>query len=349
MPWSHTSPMDPKTQFIADDLRHHISVTELWRALRRQPQDRLQLDRPLSHPRPTRLRRAVLSAQHVPSPHACPCGGGDPRCTPPPSSVGRQKALVDPQSTLSPGPGRPARPSATSSAATVWCPRSPGAASSGILANPRATLVPHTLHALVFVYRYVLWRSRSDLGEIARAKRLPGSILDVLTREEVARRLAHLTDTAHLMAGLLYGAGLRLMECVRLRIRDLRFRLSSSYCPRWQGGAGSRHHPAPSIAAGAPNDSSSQPGARTKPTAGGIWRRVSAVRLGEQRPECSDSLGVAVRLFPASKRSLAPRSGIERLHHISETVPSSSLHPPPRTRRRRPFPRPVVPGPCGAG
>ena len=44
---------------------------------------------------------------------------------------------------------------------------------------------------------------------------------DYLTKEEVKRVLAHLSGTHHLMAGLLYGAGLRLMECVRLRVKDI--------------------------------------------------------------------------------------------------------------------------------
>ena len=45
----------------------------------------------------------------------------------------------------------------------------------------------------------------------------------VLMREEVSRVLAHLTGAPHLMASLLYGAGLRLMGCVRLRVKDLDF------------------------------------------------------------------------------------------------------------------------------
>ncbi len=45
----------------------------------------------------------------------------------------------------------------------------------------------------------------------------------VLTREEVAQVIAHLEGVHHLMASLLYGAGMRLMECVRLRVKDFDF------------------------------------------------------------------------------------------------------------------------------
>ena len=78
------------------------------------------------------------------------------------------------------------------------------------------------MNALVFLYRHVLKQPFLELGEIERAKR-PGRIPVVFTREEVTRLLAHLSGTAYLMASLLYGSGLRLMECVRLRVKDLDF------------------------------------------------------------------------------------------------------------------------------
>src|SRR5919109_4043961 len=60
------------------------------------------------------------------------------------------------------------------------------------------------------------------LGDFARAKR-PKRLPVVLTRAEVNRLLDALTGTYRLMAGLLYGSGLRLMECVRLRVKDVDF------------------------------------------------------------------------------------------------------------------------------
>jgi integron integrase len=76
------------------------------------------------------------------------------------------------------------------------------------------------LNALVFLYREVLGRPLGDLGNPVRARtqrRLPV----VLTRGEVRRLLERLTGVHHLMTSLLYGSGLRLMECVRLRVKDL--------------------------------------------------------------------------------------------------------------------------------
>ena len=68
------------------------------------------------------------------------------------------------------------------------------------------------LSALVFLYRHVLQEPLGEFGDFTRAKR-PARLPTVLSREEAHRVLAHLEGTHGLMAGLLYGAGLRLMEC----------------------------------------------------------------------------------------------------------------------------------------
>ena len=78
------------------------------------------------------------------------------------------------------------------------------------------------LSALLFLYREVLLIDLPLIEGVERAKR-PQRIPVVLTTEEVRRVLAQITGTHHLMASLLYGAGLRLMECVRLRVKDLDF------------------------------------------------------------------------------------------------------------------------------
>ncbi len=77
------------------------------------------------------------------------------------------------------------------------------------------------LSALLFLYREVL---NKDLGPIdALRARKPKRLPTVLTKEEVHRLFQHLSGTSLLMAQLLYGSGLRLMECVRLRVQDLDF------------------------------------------------------------------------------------------------------------------------------
>ena len=78
------------------------------------------------------------------------------------------------------------------------------------------------LNALVFLYREVLKREDLNFGEFARAKR-PRRLPTVLTHGEVTALLAQLDGVQRLMASLLYGTGMRLMECTRLRVQDVDF------------------------------------------------------------------------------------------------------------------------------
>ncbi len=174
------------------------------------------------------------------------------------------------------------------------------------------------LNALVFLYRDVLRQPFPELGEIERAKR-PGRIPVVFTREEVSRLLTHLTGTTHLMASLLYGAGLRLMECIRLRVKDLDFAYHQ-ITVREGKGAQDRITMLPQSLEQA------------------LQRHLAKVRLvheadvlegygdvylpyafANKDPSAAQSWEWQY-VFPASKRSLDPRSGVERRHHLSETV-----------------------------
>jgi integron integrase len=76
--------------------------------------------------------------------------------------------------------------------------------------------------AILFLYRVVLRQELEGLEDVPRARRSV-RVPVVLEREEVARVLAALPETPRLAASLLYGAGLRLLECLRLRVKDVGF------------------------------------------------------------------------------------------------------------------------------
>jgi hypothetical protein len=78
------------------------------------------------------------------------------------------------------------------------------------------------LNALVFLYDQVLKKQPCDFSDYTKSKR-PKRLPVVLTREEVKRLLNELKGVHWLLAGLLYGAGLRPTECLRLRIKDIDF------------------------------------------------------------------------------------------------------------------------------
>lgn len=89
-------------------------------------------------------------------------------------------------------------------------------------AKMSASTQNQALSALLYLYRHVLKREVDKLGAIVRARK-PRRLPVVLTRDEVRRVLDHLNGSKRLVAALLYGSGLRLSECLRLRVQDLDF------------------------------------------------------------------------------------------------------------------------------
>jgi len=174
------------------------------------------------------------------------------------------------------------------------------------------------LNALLFLYRHVLKQPFPELGEIERAKR-PHRVPTVFTPTEVQAVLAQLSGTPHLMATLLYGAGLRLMECVRLRVKDLDF---------------AYHQITVREGKGAQDRVTMLPRALEAP----LQRHLAKVKLLHEE-ELLEGYGEVYLpyafdrkdphaakawewqyVFPAAKRSIDPRSGAERRHHVSEAV-----------------------------
>ena len=76
------------------------------------------------------------------------------------------------------------------------------------------------LSALLFLYREVLHIEIGQIADVPRA-RMPVRVPVVVSREEVARIMKHLDGVTWIMVALLYGAGLRLQECLELRVKDL--------------------------------------------------------------------------------------------------------------------------------
>jgi len=88
--------------------------------------------------------------------------------------------------------------------------------------NVAASTQNQALNAIVFLYKQVLKRELGDFGSMERAKR-PKRLPTVLTKNEADLVLTVMSGTNALMAKLLYGCGLRLMECLRLRVKDIEF------------------------------------------------------------------------------------------------------------------------------
>lgn len=91
-----------------------------------------------------------------------------------------------------------------------------------VVRNVSASTQNQALNALVFFYDKVLEQPLGELGPMVRAKR-PKRLPVVLSTVEVKRLLAEMAGVHGLIAALLYGSGMRLLECLRLRVQDVEF------------------------------------------------------------------------------------------------------------------------------
>lgn len=88
--------------------------------------------------------------------------------------------------------------------------------------NVSASTQNQAFNALLFLYRNVLQMEFGELENVERAKR-PKRLPVVFTKEEIKKIIGQLEAYKWIMAQLMYGAGLRVMECVRLRVKDIDF------------------------------------------------------------------------------------------------------------------------------
>jgi integron integrase len=172
-------------------------------------------------------------------------------------------------------------------------------------------------NALLFLFRNVLNIDLGDLNGTVRAKRGP-RLPVVLSIEEVRLLFSHIEGKQLLIAQLLYGAGLRLMELARLRVKDIDFGTGLIYVRASKGDK---------------DRSTILPGAIREP----LQQHLTGVRalhaqdlakgfgavylpdaLGRKYPNAAKEWGWQY-VFPSSKLSVDPRSGIVRRHHMDET------------------------------
>jgi integron integrase len=172
--------------------------------------------------------------------------------------------------------------------------------------------------ALLFLYKHVLKHEIGWLDNVERVKR-PARVPVVLTRDEVHKIFAHLHGMPRLMAGLLYGSGLRLMECVRLRVKDIDFGYARITVREGKGG----------------KDRVTMLPVNLAPV---LQRHLQKVKVQHEQ-DIDDGFGhvhlpgaltrkfpSAARewgwqyVFPSSRISLDPRTAIRRRHHVDENV-----------------------------
>jgi len=179
------------------------------------------------------------------------------------------------------------------------------------------------LNALVFLFQESEGRKLEDFSDFARAKK-PVKVPVVLSRNEVTTLLEHIEPPVQLIGHLLYGAGLRLMEAIRLRIKDIDF-ANNQILVRDGKGRKDRVALLPDLCRTPLHE-------RVKHARdvhaddlnrgyGDVWLPVA---LRKKYPGAGRDWRWQY-VFPASRVSVDPESGVVRRHHYDESTVQSSV------------------------
>lgn len=172
------------------------------------------------------------------------------------------------------------------------------------------------LAAILFLYKEVLERELDWMDDIVRAKRSV-RIPEVLSPEQVRRLIDRLEGTHQLMARLLYGTGMRLMEAVRLRVRDVDFHYRQITVRNGKGNKDRVTVLPASLLEPLKAHLARVKTLHEKDLADGFGRVYLPYALSRKYPSADREWGWQY-VFPASTRSTDPRSGAVRRHHVFE-------------------------------
>jgi integron integrase len=173
------------------------------------------------------------------------------------------------------------------------------------------------LSALLFLYTEVLAQPLDGPIEAVRAKQ-PQRLPTVLTRDEVTRVLDALTGVHQLMAKLLYGSGLRLMECVRLRVKDVDFAQRQIIVRSGKGGKDRVTPLAERLVIPLQDQLRRAELLHAQDVRAG-YGEVFLPAAFERKAVKGSREWIWQYVFPAEQRSSDPRSGAVRRHHLDES------------------------------
>jgi integron integrase len=187
-----------------------------------------------------------------------------------------------------------------------------------VQANVAAATQNQALSALLFLYREVLQQKIGWLEKVERAKK-PTRLPVVLTRAEVRRIFSHLHGTMKLMAGLLYGSGLRLMECVRLRVKDVDLAYLTITVRETKGGKDRVTMLPTNLAQALQRHLLKRRSQHEQDLADGFGKVYLPYALARKYPNASGQW-MWQYVFASSRVSTDPRSGEKQRHHIAESI-----------------------------
>lgn len=174
------------------------------------------------------------------------------------------------------------------------------------------------LAALLFLYRQVLAIEFPWMENVIRAKRAP-RLPVVLSRAETSHLLNALSGREALMAGLLYGSGLRLMECLRLRIKDIDLERNEITVREGKGGKDRKTVLPERLRTALQVQIDSVRVLHTRDREAGLGSTSLPNALARKYRNADRDLGWQY-LFPAARRAVDPVAGWEKRHHLDESV-----------------------------
>ena len=184
--------------------------------------------------------------------------------------------------------------------------------------NVSASTQNQALSALLFLYKQVLKREIGWLNQVERAKK-PSRLPVVLNRDEVHKIFAHLHGTARLMAGLLYGSGLRLMECARLRVKDIDFAYARITVRDTKGGRDRVTMLPVNLAAPLQRHLQIVRTQHEQDVADGFGEVWLPNALARKYPNAAREWSWQF-VYASSRISVDPRSKVKRRHHLDESA-----------------------------
>jgi len=194
------------------------------------------------------------------------------------------------------------------------------------------------LSALLFLYDKVIGRPLGTLGDVERARR-PKKVPVVLTRAESRALLAQLEGGDWLMASLLYGSGLRVLEMLRLRVKDVDFGYGQITVRDGKGGKDRRTMLPEGLAVALRGHlvrRRAEHLADREAGAGGVYVPEA---LARKYPAAEESWTWQY-VFAAGRLSVDPRSGKKRRHHIDEVTVQRAVR---QAAQRAGIAKPVTP------
>lgn len=183
--------------------------------------------------------------------------------------------------------------------------------------NVSASTQRQALNAIVFLYKRVLHIPIHEKLEPVRAKKHPRPLV-VMSQREVAGVLEQMEGIHSLMAKLLYGSGLRLMECIRLRIQDLDFERKLIYVRAAKGGKDRTTLFPETLHASMKKQLETVAALHEDDLKHGYGDVYLPNAIARKYPNAAKSLGWQY-LFPSKKLSTDPRSDNTRRHHVLES------------------------------